>query len=247
MKKKKIIIFDTTLRDGEQSPGASLNTNEKLIIAKQLAKLGVDVIEAGFPIASEGDFEAVKESLLLLAKFQAREDGEDGVREPFFRGEIPHEVRTEGTVYYYSVDATPLFVIAVHNYYRWSKDDSFLRFIYSNVVRALEWCMNADRDGDGLIEHGPEGFLPDVTWMDSHYRGKSAVDVQAIFCKALICLLTVPISPRATGPVRHWGMPSVSILLRVPRSKGRRALVALSGGTRKVSQRSVDNFTRVTR
>ena len=57
---KKIKIFDTTLRDGEQSPGASLTIQEKLIIAKQLAKLGVDVIEAGFPISSEGDFEAVK-------------------------------------------------------------------------------------------------------------------------------------------------------------------------------------------
>ena len=61
---KKIIIFDTTLRDGEQSPGASLTINEKVIIAKQLAKLGVDIIEAGFPIASQGDFEAVK----LIAK-----------------------------------------------------------------------------------------------------------------------------------------------------------------------------------
>ncbi len=57
----KIIIFDTTLRDGEQSPGASMNTQEKLKVAQQLKRLGVDVIEAGFPIASEGDFEAVKE------------------------------------------------------------------------------------------------------------------------------------------------------------------------------------------
>ncbi|MHB8231344.1 MAG: 2-isopropylmalate synthase [bacterium] len=57
---KKIKIFDTTLRDGEQSPGASMNTSEKLNIARQLSRLGVDVIEAGFPIASEGDFEAVK-------------------------------------------------------------------------------------------------------------------------------------------------------------------------------------------
>ncbi|MFH0764425.1 MAG: 2-isopropylmalate synthase [Candidatus Omnitrophota bacterium] len=56
----KIIIFDTTLRDGEQSPGASLNINEKLEIARQLAVLGVDVIEAGFPASSPGDFEAVK-------------------------------------------------------------------------------------------------------------------------------------------------------------------------------------------
>jgi len=58
--KKKIIIFDTTLRDGEQSPGNSMNLEEKLRVAKQLAKLNVDVIEAGFPAASEGDFEAVK-------------------------------------------------------------------------------------------------------------------------------------------------------------------------------------------
>jgi 2-isopropylmalate synthase len=57
---KTIRIFDTTLRDGEQSPGASMNIDEKLRIAKQLQKLNVDVIEAGFPIASEGDFEAVK-------------------------------------------------------------------------------------------------------------------------------------------------------------------------------------------
>ncbi len=56
-----IKIFDTTLRDGEQSPGVALNTKEKVEIARQLARLGVDVIEAGFPIASEGDFQAVRE------------------------------------------------------------------------------------------------------------------------------------------------------------------------------------------
>jgi len=56
----RILIFDTTLRDGEQSPGASLNLEEKLAIAHQLARLGVDVIEAGFPYASPGDFKAVK-------------------------------------------------------------------------------------------------------------------------------------------------------------------------------------------
>ncbi len=58
---EKIIIFDTTLRDGEQAPGASLNPQQKLEIAFQLEKLGVDVIEAGFPIASSGDFQAVSE------------------------------------------------------------------------------------------------------------------------------------------------------------------------------------------
>src|ERR1700752_2651230 len=53
-------IFDTTLRDGEQSPGCSMNLAEKLRLARQLERLGVDVIEAGFPIAGDGDFEAVR-------------------------------------------------------------------------------------------------------------------------------------------------------------------------------------------
>lgn len=57
--KEKIIIFDTTLRDGEQAPGATMNIEEKLLIAKALEKMRVDVIEAGFPAASEGDFAAV--------------------------------------------------------------------------------------------------------------------------------------------------------------------------------------------
>ncbi|MFM8966619.1 MAG: 2-isopropylmalate synthase [Vulcanococcus sp.] len=56
----RVLIFDTTLRDGEQSPGASLNLEEKLAIAQQLARLGVDIIEAGFPFASPGDFTAVQ-------------------------------------------------------------------------------------------------------------------------------------------------------------------------------------------
>src|ERR1700758_3653185 len=60
MSENRLIIFDTTLRDGEQSPGASMNLPEKLEIALALQELGVDIIEAGFPIASPGDFEAVQ-------------------------------------------------------------------------------------------------------------------------------------------------------------------------------------------
>jgi 2-isopropylmalate synthase len=57
----RVLIFDTTLRDGEQSPGCTMNRAEKLRVAHALAELGVDVIEAGFPIASPGDFESVRE------------------------------------------------------------------------------------------------------------------------------------------------------------------------------------------
>ena len=58
--KEKLVIFDTTLRDGEQSPGASMTKDEKVRIAKALEKMRVDVIEAGFAISSQGDFEAIQ-------------------------------------------------------------------------------------------------------------------------------------------------------------------------------------------
>ena len=60
-KGEKIFIFDTTLRDGEQSPGNSMNLDEKMRLARQLERLGVDILEAGFPVASEGDFQAVRQ------------------------------------------------------------------------------------------------------------------------------------------------------------------------------------------
>src|SRR5579862_7321229 len=69
----RVIIFDTTLRDGEQAPGATLNAGQKLEIARQLARIGVDVIEAGFPISSPDEFEAVR----AIA---------DSVREPIICG-----------------------------------------------------------------------------------------------------------------------------------------------------------------
>jgi 2-isopropylmalate synthase len=65
---QRVIVFDTTLRDGEQSPGASMNLDEKVKIATLLEEMGVDVIEAGFPIASPGDFEAVREIAKLVKK-----------------------------------------------------------------------------------------------------------------------------------------------------------------------------------
>src|SRR4051812_18645341 len=69
MESKKITIFDTTLRDGEQAPGCSLGGAEKMQVAEQLARLGVDVIEGGFPVSSQGDFEAVQS----IAKTVGRE------------------------------------------------------------------------------------------------------------------------------------------------------------------------------
>ena len=59
--KDKVYIFDTTMRDGEQSPGASMSVEEKIQISRVFDEMGIDIIEAGFPIASNGDFEAVQE------------------------------------------------------------------------------------------------------------------------------------------------------------------------------------------
>src|SRR5713101_8370983 len=64
----RVQIFDTTLRDGEQSPGATMNVEEKLAIARQLEHLGVDVIEAGFAASSDGDFEAVRRVAEVVSK-----------------------------------------------------------------------------------------------------------------------------------------------------------------------------------
>src|ERR1700756_195304 len=68
MERARVKVFDTTLRDGEQSPGCSMNVQEKLRLARHLDRLGVDAIEAGFPIASDGDFEAVQAVAAALSR-----------------------------------------------------------------------------------------------------------------------------------------------------------------------------------
>lgn len=78
---ERILIFDTTLRDGEQSPGNTMNTQEKIRLAKQLETLGVDIIEAGFPMASDGDFDAVRQIASIIKNSEvaalARANNED--------------------------------------------------------------------------------------------------------------------------------------------------------------------------
>ena len=80
---ERVYIFDTTLRDGEQSPGISLGVREKLEVAEQLQRLGVDIIEAGFPATSQGDFEAVQQlaakisGAVVCALARARDDDID--------------------------------------------------------------------------------------------------------------------------------------------------------------------------
>ena len=118
---KTIRIFDTTLRDGEQSPGASMNIDEKLRIAKQLQKLNVDVIEAGFPIASEGDFEAVKRVAqtikgpeiagLCRANFKDIDRGWEALRYAEDRGRIHTFIATSDIHMKYKLQMEPAKVL----------------------------------------------------------------------------------------------------------------------------------------
>lgn len=75
MQNNRVFIFDTTLRDGEQVPGCKLNTKEKVELAVQLENLGVDIIEAGFPISSPGDFESVQQISAIIKNAQVCEIG----------------------------------------------------------------------------------------------------------------------------------------------------------------------------
>ena len=81
-----VLVFDTTLRDGEQSPGATLNTQEKLDIAEQLARLGVDIIEAGFPAASPGDLDAVRQVAETVGRTPRRGKNGEWVAPPTIAG-----------------------------------------------------------------------------------------------------------------------------------------------------------------
>ena len=139
---EKIIIFDTTLRDGEQSPGASLNGNEKLEIARQLAVLGVDVIEAGFPVSSQGDFEAVK----MVAK---------NIRGPVICG-LARSLKKDIDAAYKSVKHAHrprihvfLATSKIHMKYKLKKAED-------EILRLAVWAVKYARRKCGDIEFSPE-------------------------------------------------------------------------------------------
>ncbi|KAJ2041509.1 2-isopropylmalate synthase (Alpha-isopropylmalate synthase) (Alpha-IPM synthetase) [Coemansia sp. RSA 2337] len=96
--KDKLIIFDTTLRDGEQSPGVTLNTEEKIEIARQLSRLGVNVLEAGFPVASPGDFSAVQRIAREVGPLMEGRTGEGRVNQEMvicgLARSVQHDIQT---------------------------------------------------------------------------------------------------------------------------------------------------------
>jgi 2-isopropylmalate synthase len=139
---RQIVIFDTTLRDGEQSPGASMNMAEKMEIAQALVDLGVDVIEAGFPIASQGDFEAVREvsrnirGAVICGLARSREADIDRAWEA-----LQHAERPRIHVF--------LATSAIHREHKLRMDkEDIIRHAIAGVKRAKGYCAD--------IEFSPE-------------------------------------------------------------------------------------------
>lgn len=156
-----------------------------------------------------GDFESVSRALLTLAKYQATTRGQF-CGHKFYPGEVPNEIRMDGTVTYYSADATPLFIIATHHHLMWSGDLKFLNLIYPNIVRAVEWGFQADEDKDGLIEHFGDGNSS-ATWMDSYYRAKSAIEVEALWSHALKCASSCALIMGDTALSQRWQKAAVQV------------------------------------
>jgi len=154
---QQILIFDTTLRDGEQCPGASMNTREKLEVARQLARLKVDIIEAGFPIASEGDFEAVK---AIASEIQgpriaglARCVDKDIDR----AGEAVKPAGDRGRIHVF------LATSAIHREFKLRMaQDEIIRRAVEGVQRACSYCADVEFSPEDASRTEPE-FLAEVT------------------------------------------------------------------------------------
>ncbi len=130
-----------------------------------------------------GDFEASQSSLRNLARRQRKEAGEFRGHK-VLEGEIPNEVRSDGTVTYYSSDSTPLFALAACHNVLWSGNVSFAEEIWPSVTKALEWCEKADLNGDGFIECDGDEYSG-TSWMDSYPRHGTPIEIQAMWLRAL--------------------------------------------------------------
>src|ERR1017187_894123 len=153
----QILIFDTTLRDGEQCPGASMNIREKLEVARQLARLRVDIIEAGFPIASDGDFEAVK---AIAAEVQ-------GPRIAGLARCVDKDIDRAAEAVKPAGDRARIHVFlatsAIHREHKLKMAQSeILKRSVEGVKRALGYCKDVEFSPEDASRTEPE-FLAEVT------------------------------------------------------------------------------------
>ncbi len=140
---------------------------------------GRDACLTTLAMSRYGDFNAVRKTLKTLEARRARLPGFSmGFR--YYSGEIPDKIFMDGSTMFKGADVTPLFILAVDDYLRWSGDRDFLQHI-KHLVRDATWTFkDHDEDRDGLIDHG--NFC---TWMREVSRGKSAVEVQGVWAQAL--------------------------------------------------------------
>jgi glycogen debranching enzyme len=124
-------------------------------------------------IVDYGNFDGARMALKTLAKFQSDD------------GRIPNVIYMNGDVDYNSVDATLLWIIALHHYVFNSGDLEFLREVQSGLTNAMKWYWDKIRDKDGFIKHGKDSGLGNDTWMDTLDRGVKAVEVEAFWIEAL--------------------------------------------------------------
>src|SRR3989338_7838285 len=147
---EKIIIFDTTLRDGEQAPGASLNQSEKLEVAGALTQLGVDIIEAGFPASSKGDLEAVK----AVAR---------SIKGPVICG-LARAIKKDIDAAYQAVKFSHrprihvfLATSRIHMKYKLQKaEDEILRLAIASVKYAKKYCPDIEFSPEDASRSEPE-------------------------------------------------------------------------------------------
>ncbi|OMJ29716.1 2-isopropylmalate synthase [Smittium culicis] len=163
-KKDKLIVFDTTLRDGEQSPGVTLNNEEKVAIAKQLSRLGVDVVEAGFPITSPGDFSAVERIAIEVGSMM---EGREAIGKPIVVCGLARAVKKDIQVTYDAVKRAPFhrihIVLATSDIHlehklKISRDKCFERAVES-VTFAKSLCDDVEFSPEDAARSDPEFLI----------------------------------------------------------------------------------------
>jgi 2-isopropylmalate synthase len=135
----RVVIFDTTLRDGEQCPGATMTFDEKLEVAELLDEMGVDIIEAGFPIASNGDFEAVREIGKVVKKAVVCGLARAGIKDIDRAGEALQTA--ERSRIHTFIGTSPL-----HRKYQMGIDEhEVLERVTASVTRESSWLVSKRR------------------------------------------------------------------------------------------------------
>lgn len=184
----KIIIFDTTLRDGEQVPGCKLNTKEKVELALDLEQLGVDVIEAGFPISSPGDFSSVTEisksitNATVCALTRA----------------VEKDILVAGDALKYAKHPRIHTGIGTSDLHIKSKFNSTRKDILERAIQCVKWARNFTDD--------IEFYAEDAGRTDNDYLARV---IEAVI-KAGATTVNIPGYNRLLPPVSVWGENSVS-------------------------------------